>query len=96
MQNELLAKYAKANLRAYVIWFNMYPGDERSKWPPNLLTDVRVIHRWDEPKAVGLWYAPTSRRNCREAIDERHPSSVPWARDDRVVALRRSSPARYR
>ena len=30
----------------------------RSKWPPNLLTDARVIHRWDEPKAVGLWYAP--------------------------------------
>ncbi len=58
MQNELLPKYAKANLRAYAIWFNMFPGDDRSKWPPNLLTDARVIHRWDEPKAVGLWYAP--------------------------------------
>ena len=58
MQNELLAKYPKANLRAYAVWFNMYPGDERSKWPPNLLTDARVIHYWDEPKAVGLWYAP--------------------------------------
>jgi len=58
VQNELLAKYPKANLRAYAIWFNMYPGDARSKWPPNLLTDERVLHRWDEPKAVGQWYAP--------------------------------------
>ena len=58
MQNELLAKYPKANVRAYAVWFNMYPGDERSKWPPSLLTDGRVIHRWDEPKAVGQWYAP--------------------------------------
>ena len=58
MQNELLAKYPKANVRAYAVWFNMFPGDARSKWPPNLLTDARVIHRWDEPKAVGLWYAP--------------------------------------
>jgi hypothetical protein len=58
VQNELLAKYPKANVRAYAVWFNMYPGDARSKWPPNLLTDPRVTHRWDEPKAVGQWYAP--------------------------------------
>jgi len=58
VQNELLAKYPRANLRVYAVWFNMYPGDARSKWPPDLLTDARVIHRWDEPKAVGLWYAP--------------------------------------
>jgi len=60
VQNELLAKYPKANVRAYAVWFNMFPGDARSKWPPNLLTDARVIHRWDEPKAVGLWYAPNT------------------------------------
>ncbi|HEY3885479.1 MAG TPA: hypothetical protein VGL62_09755, partial [Vicinamibacterales bacterium] len=58
MQNELVTKYPKANLRVYAVWFNMYPGDARSKWPPDLLTDPRVIQRWDEPKAVGLWYAP--------------------------------------
>src|SRR5262249_44506425 len=60
VQNELLAKYPKANVRAYAVWFNMFPGDARSKWPSNLLTDARVIHRWDEPKAVGLWYAPNT------------------------------------
>lgn len=57
MQTELLEKYPAAQLRVYAVWFNMYPGDSRSKWPATLLSDSRVIHRWDEPKAVGTWYA---------------------------------------
>ncbi len=56
MQTELLAKYPKPDLRVYAVWFNMFPGDARSKWPPSLLTDSRVIHRWDEGKLVGIWY----------------------------------------
>ena len=56
VQTELLAKYPKADLRVYAIWFNMFPGDARSKWPPSLLTDRRVTHRWDEGKLVGMWY----------------------------------------
>jgi hypothetical protein len=56
VQTELLSKYPKADLRVYAIWFNMYPGDARSKWPPSLLADSRVIHRWDEGKLVGAWY----------------------------------------
>ncbi len=55
---ELLQKYPAANLRVYAVWFNMMPNDSRAKWPPTLLTDARVIHRWDEPKALGTWYAP--------------------------------------
>ena len=50
----MLATYPKANLRAYAVWFNMFPGD------------ARVIHRWDEPKAVGLWYAPHTASIRRE------------------------------
>src|SRR3954451_4964091 len=34
----------------------MYPGDAESKWPRELLTDRRVEHRWDEPKAAGRWF----------------------------------------
>jgi len=60
VQNELLAKYPEADLRVYAVWFNMYPGDMRSRWPPDLLTDARAIHRWDEAKAVGQWYAPVT------------------------------------
>jgi hypothetical protein len=31
----------------------MYPGDARTKWPPELLTDTRVTHYWDEPRLLG-------------------------------------------
>ena len=34
----------------------MFPGDSRSSWVPELLTDSRVEHFWDEPKIVGKWY----------------------------------------
>jgi hypothetical protein len=57
VQTELLQKYPTAHLRVYAIWFNMFPGDARAKWPAALLSDARVIHRWDEPKTVGTWYA---------------------------------------
>ena len=56
MQTQILAKYPNANVRVYAVWFNMFPGDARSKWPSDLLTDPRVIHRWDEAKTVGSWY----------------------------------------
>lgn len=56
MQNELLNRYPDANLRVYAVWFDMYPGDARSKWPASLLTDERVTHLWDEGKLVGRWY----------------------------------------
>jgi hypothetical protein len=57
VQTELLQKYPTANLRVYAVWFNMMPNDSRAKWRPTLLTDPRVIDRWDEPKALGTWYA---------------------------------------
>jgi hypothetical protein len=55
-QDELLAKNSKADVQVFVIWFRMYPGDAQSKWPSELLTDRRVEHRWDEPKAAGRWF----------------------------------------
>jgi hypothetical protein len=56
VQRELLEKNPSAKLRIYAIWFNMFPGDDRSKWPQSLLTDSRVVHFWDEQKVVGAWY----------------------------------------
>jgi len=55
-QQELLEHHPRSELRVYAIWFNMYPGDARSKWPPTLLTDARVLHYWDEERAVGRRY----------------------------------------
>ena len=57
VQRDLLEHYPHANLRVYAIWFDMLASDARSRWPSSLLTDPRVIHRWDEQKAVGRWYA---------------------------------------
>jgi len=40
----------------YAIWFNMYPGDSRQRWPDALLTDARVRHYWDESRGIGQLY----------------------------------------
>ena len=56
VQTKILARYPDANLRVYAIWFNMFPGDARSKWRSDLLTDSRVTHWWDDGKVVGRWY----------------------------------------
>ena len=55
-QNDLLAKNPKADVRVFVVWFRMYPGDAESRWPREILTDRRVVQRWDEPKAAGRWF----------------------------------------
>jgi hypothetical protein len=43
-------------VRVFVVWFRMYPGDEESRWPREILLDRRVIQTWDEPKAAGRWF----------------------------------------
>ena len=62
MQKEILAKYPKADVRVYAIWFDMYPGDARAEWPSDLLTDARVTHRWDEGKVVGTFFGKNKAR----------------------------------
>lgn len=56
MQNELLDKVPEADLAVYAVWFEMVGGDSRSRWPEDLLTDPRVMHFWDDRKALGRWY----------------------------------------
>lgn len=56
MQEELLDRNRDADLRVYAVWFNMYPNDAKERWPAQVLDDARVIHFWDEQKAVGRWY----------------------------------------
>ena len=55
-QNELLAKNSGADVRVFVVWFRMYPGDQESRWPSDILVDRRVVQTWDEPKAAGRWF----------------------------------------
>jgi len=45
-----------ADVRVFVVWFRMYPGDEESRWPREILLDRRIVQTWDEPKAAGRWF----------------------------------------
>ena len=45
-----------ADVRVFVVWFRMYPGDEESRWPGDILRDGRIVQTWDEPKAAGRWF----------------------------------------
>ncbi len=56
MQEEILNKDTNDDLQVYAVWFEMYPGDEPERWPADALPDERVVHYWDEGKAVGEWY----------------------------------------
>jgi hypothetical protein len=58
VQTQLLDKYPNANLKVYAVWFDMMPADSRAKWPATLLADSRAVHRWDENKTIGRWFAP--------------------------------------
>ena len=55
VHTEILATNPSIDLRVYAIWFNMYPGDQRSKWDGSLLSDPQVTQFWDEKKIVGRW-----------------------------------------
>ena len=35
----------------------MVASDDRKRWPADLLDDPRVVHYWDEERAVGRWFA---------------------------------------
>ena len=67
---ELLNPNPDADLKVYSIWYNMYPGDDRSKWDENLLTDPRVTHFWDEDKIVGRWMV------AQDIVD--YPREIVW------------------
>jgi hypothetical protein len=58
----------------------MVPGDARSRWPENLLTDRRVEHFWDEARIVGRWYAEraASMRGQLTAESEWNDGPVLW------------------
>lgn len=57
VQETVLEGHTDPDLRVYAIWFSMYPGDVRERWPAADLPDPRVIHYWDEHKVAGTWYA---------------------------------------
>ena len=56
VQNEVMNKYADADLKTYIVWLPMIATDERSKWRASLLDDSRIQHFWNEDQAIGKWF----------------------------------------
>jgi hypothetical protein len=73
VQRALLDDDVNAAVRVYAIWFNAYPGDARNRWRPDLLSDSRVVHFWDEGRSVGRLYFKTlphiAGRRARQSQD---------------------------
>lgn len=67
---EILARNPSADLQVYAIWYNNYPGDDRSKWNEGYIPDPRVMHLWDEGKLVGRWIVE------RNIVD--YPRDILW------------------
>jgi hypothetical protein len=57
VQEIVLKENPDADVQVYAVWFAMYPGDVRERWPMEALSDPRVVHYWDDGKNVGRWYA---------------------------------------
>ena len=75
VQSSLLDSNPNARLRVYAVWYNMFPGDSREKWPARLLTDSRVVHYWDERQLVGNMYF----QNLPQIWERRAPETAPPA-----------------
>jgi hypothetical protein len=58
VQEYILTRNPKLNVKVYAIWYEMYPGDSPDDFPKarKLLADKRVTHYWDQGKDVGRWY----------------------------------------
>ena len=51
----MFEKYPDSELKTYVVWYNMIPGDSKKRWNDKLITDSSAKHFWDEEKNVGNW-----------------------------------------
>jgi len=77
VQSSLLDSNANARLRVYAVWYNMFPGDSREKWPAALLTDPRVVHYWDEQKLIGnMYFHDLPQMWDKRAADTAAPSDL--------------------
>jgi len=56
VRNEILDERPDLDLAVYAVWFDMFPGDARARWPADLLDDPRVRQWWDEDKRAGQWF----------------------------------------
>ncbi len=71
VRENVLEAYVDDEITVYAVWFNMIPGDRKSRWNPNLLADERVTHYWDEDRVLGKWIA-------KNVDDCEHLGPIDW------------------
>jgi len=57
VRSNILEKYPSSDVRVYVVWFNMLPGDSRELVDRRVLNDRRVTNYYDPSRVVGSWFA---------------------------------------
>jgi len=60
VRSNILEKYPASDVRVYVVWFNMMPGDSRALVDRKVLNDHRVANYYDPNRVVGSWFAEHS------------------------------------
>lgn len=72
IQEYVLTRNPKLNIRIYSVWYEMYPGDSPNDFPVarKLMPDRRVNHYWDQPKDVGRWF--------QKAIPSDYKGEIQW------------------
>ena len=57
MRSNILEKYPSSDVRVYLVWFNMLPGDSRNLVDRKVPNDHRVVNYYDPKRVVGSWFA---------------------------------------
>ncbi len=68
VQEEIMIEYADPNFKVFVVWLKKYEGAARSTWRPELLSDSRVTHFWDETLIASRFFS-SHRPGCTEEWD---------------------------
>ena len=57
MRSNILERYPSSDVRVYVVWFDMLPGDSRNLVDRRVLDDRRVTNYYDPNRVAGSWFA---------------------------------------
>jgi hypothetical protein len=71
IQEYILKRNPKLDLKVYAVWYEMYPGDSPDDFPAarTLIPDRRVAHYWDQQKDVGRWFYGLVPTNTKGDIE---------------------------
>lgn len=57
MRSNILERYPSSDVRVYVVWFDMMPGDSKNLVDRRVLDDRRVTNYYDPGRVAGSWFA---------------------------------------